>query len=338
MATLITSDAALQDFVNANNLFTASFYKETVKNNEPNFLMSPYSAETVLTFVQSGCKGETAQEIRNSLHLPADNDKVESAVKESLAVLKGNDKYTLHTANKMYVKEGFQINEGFKNTATDVYQANIENIDFVLNEQAADTMNSWVESQTNNKIKNLISPDILDNNTATVLINALYFKGNWTNRFVNYTTKEEDFYKTNKDVVKVDTMHHYREWFNYCENSVLNAKFLELPFEGEDISMIIVLPNEKEGLASLENQIEKVFAPQNFTREFLNVALPKFKVESTLELKNTLKNLLYQNRLLCHSSNLNLRSSKQIIRLYSTSEPKVSLFLQEEFQHLATEA
>ncbi|RZB39112.1 Serpin domain containing protein, partial [Asbolus verrucosus] len=90
---------------------------------------------------------------------------------------------------------------------------------------------------------------------------------------------------------KVDTMHHYREWFNYCENSVLNAKFLELPFEGEDISMIIALPNEKEGLASLENQIEKVFAPQNFTNEFLNVALPKFKVESTLELKSTLKNL-----------------------------------------------
>ncbi|RZB58816.1 Serpin domain containing protein, partial [Asbolus verrucosus] len=144
---------------------------------------------------------------------------------------------------------------------------------------------------TSNKIKNLISPDILDNNTRTVLINALYFKGNWTNRFANYTTKQEDFYKTSKDVVKVDTMHHYREWFNYCENSVLKAKFLELPFEGEDISMIIALPNEKEGLASLEEQIEKVFAPQNFTSEFLNVALPKFKVESTLELKNALKNL-----------------------------------------------
>ncbi|RZC36773.1 Serpin domain containing protein, partial [Asbolus verrucosus] len=67
-----------------------------------------------------------------------------------------------------------------------------------------------------------------------------------------------DFYKTNNDVVKVDTMHHYEEEFNYCENPNLNARFLEIPFEGGDVSMTIALPNGKEGITALENRIEKL--------------------------------------------------------------------------------
>ncbi|RZC41277.1 Serpin domain containing protein, partial [Asbolus verrucosus] len=100
-----------------------------------------------------------------------------------------------------------------------------------------------------------------------------------------------DFYKSNNDVVKVDTMHHYEEEFNYCENLNLNAKFLELPFEGGDVSMTIALPNEKEGITALENRIEIVLERQNFTNEYVNVALPKFKIESALELKKELKKL-----------------------------------------------
>ncbi|RZC41004.1 Serpin domain containing protein, partial [Asbolus verrucosus] len=76
------------------------YIKEVLKKNELNILMSPYPTDSILSFAQSGRKGETAQEIQNSLHLPDDNDKIESAVKESLSVLKRNDKYTLHTTTK----------------------------------------------------------------------------------------------------------------------------------------------------------------------------------------------------------------------------------------------
>ncbi|RZC36281.1 Serpin domain containing protein, partial [Asbolus verrucosus] len=207
---------------------------EVVHKNEPNFLISPYSAETVLAFAQSGCKDETAQEIRNSLRLPNDNDNVEAGVKESLSVLQGNNLYTLHTANKMYVKEDFPIKQSFKQAATEIYHSDVENIDFTQSQKAAKTMNSWVEKQTNNKIKNLISPNILSKRTKTILINAIYFQGNWSNKFYDVGTQKKSFYKTNKEVLQVDTMHHYRQWFNYYESADLDAKFLEMPFAAFD--------------------------------------------------------------------------------------------------------
>ncbi|RZC38529.1 Serpin domain containing protein [Asbolus verrucosus] len=221
---LADNEAALQQFINGNNLFTASLYK-----------------------------------LRQSSHL-----------------------LSLDVKTKLLKK--FQA-------ATEIYHADVENIDFTQSQEAAKAMNGWVETQTNNKIKNLISPNILDKYTRTILINALYFQGNWSNKFYNIRTQTKNFYKTKKDVLQVDTMHHYRQWFNYYESTDLNAKFLEMPFVGGDVSMVFVLPNEKEGLVSLENQIEKIFAPQNLQRELLNIALPKFRIESTIQLVNILKNL-----------------------------------------------
>ncbi|RZC42102.1 Serpin domain containing protein, partial [Asbolus verrucosus] len=256
-----------------------------------NFLTSPYSVETVLALLHSGCKGETAQEIRSSLHLPDDKSKMESGIKESLSVLKGNDEYKFHTANKIYIKDGVGIKEEFKKAATQIYKADVENVNFAESSKAAKTMNDWVEKQTNNKIKDLISSKALNEDTRAILINAIYFKGQWTEEFDKGSTKKNDFYKTKNDVIKVDTMHQYKTRFGYYENSELKAKFLEMPFEGGDISMVIVLPDEREGLASLEKQTEKVFAPQNLSRELVDVALPKFRVESTLELTRILKDL-----------------------------------------------
>ncbi|RZC42040.1 Serpin domain containing protein, partial [Asbolus verrucosus] len=200
---------------------------QVVKDN-PNFLISPYAVEMVLAFVRSGCKGEAAREIRHCFHL-GDNDTIKSFAEEWLSVLEENDKYTLHMANKLYVKTNFQINEGFKRAATEKFKSDVENIDFVPKTKAADTMNGWVERQTNKKIKNLISSDIFDETTRAMIINALYFKGNWS--------------------------------------------------------------TQRKGLRSLEDQIEDVIKHRYFREAYVDVDLPKFKIENTLNLKGTLRNL-----------------------------------------------
>jgi serpin B len=288
----LAENAEVQEFTKANNLFTPAVYKQISQTEKGNFLVSPLSAETVLALLQSGCKNETAQELRTALHLPDDKETVESAIKSLLPKLKGSDLYTLHTANKIYVKEDFAIKDGFKKAAAQIYYADTDTIDFTQSVQAAKTMNSWVEKHTNDKIHNLIDSNLLDQYTRAVLINALYFKANWSSPFLLAESGNITFYKTATDIVQVNALRHSEVYFNYYDCPHLKAEFLELPFKGNEASMMIVLPKERDGLAALENQIENVFAPMHTLKtEYLNVFLPKFRIESSLNFKNILKNL-----------------------------------------------
>jgi serpin B len=288
----LAANTVVQEFTKANNLFTPAVYKQISQTEKGNFLVSPLSAETVLALLQSGCKDETAQELRTALHLPDDKETVESAIKSLLPKLKGSDLYTLHTANKIYVKEDFAIKDGFKKAAAQIYYADTDTIDFTHSVQAAKTMNSWVEKHTNDKIHNLIDSNLLDQYTRAVLINALYFKANWSSPFLLAESGNITFYKTATDIVQVNALRHSEVYFNYYDCPHLKAEFLELPFKGNEASMMIVLPKERDGLAALENQIENVFAPMHTLKtEYLNVFLPKFRIESSLNFKNILKNL-----------------------------------------------
>jgi serpin B len=288
----LAENGAVQEFTKANNLFTPAVYKQISLTKKGNFLVSSLSAETVLALLQSGCKDETAQELRTALHLPDDKETVESAIKSLLPKLKGSDLYTLHTANKIYVKEDFAIKDGFKKAAAQIYYADTDTIDFTHSVQAAKTMNSWVEKHTNDKIHNLIDSNLLDQYTRAVLINALYFKANWSSPFLLAESGNITFYKTATDIVQVNALRHSEVYFNYYDCPHLKAEFLELPFKGNEASMMIVLPKERDGLAALENQIENVFAPMHTLKtEYLNVFLPKFRIESSLNFKNILKNL-----------------------------------------------
>jgi serpin B len=288
----LAANTVVQEFTKANNLFTPAVYKQISQTEKGNFLVSPLSAETVLALLQSGCKDETAQELRTALHLPDDKETVESAIKSLLPKLKGSDLYTLHTANKIYVKEDFSIKDGFKKAAAQIYYADTDTIDFTQSVQAAKTMNSWVEKHTNDKIHNLIDSNLLDQYTRAVLINALYFKANWSSPFLLAESGNITFYKTATDIVQVNALRHSEVYFNYYDCPHLKAEFLELPFKGNEASMMIVLPKERDGLAALENQIENVFAPMHTLKtEYLNVFLPKFRIESSLNFKNILKNL-----------------------------------------------
>lgn len=240
-----------------------------------------------MALVHSGAKDDTAKEIRTTLKLP---NKVEETFQNLLPTLKNEKLYNLLSANKIYVKEGFEIRKEFKKSAVDVFQADIENIDFNKKVEAAKSINSWVEEQTHDKIRDLLNSDDLSPLTRLIIINTLYFQGNWTNDFSKYATSKKEFYKMDKKSVLVDTMHN-TEIYNYHECNDLNAKFLELPFEGNDAVMVIVLPNEQNGITNLQNEILRVFADRNYTRELISLSLPKFKIESSFNVEDVLKEL-----------------------------------------------
>ncbi|XP_974288.1 alaserpin [Tribolium castaneum] len=275
-----------KDFQKSNDLFAASLYKEIVKDPKyagKNVLISPLSAETVLALAQSGCGDETSQEIRTVLHLPNDQNQIENLYKTVLPTL------GVQSANKIYVKEKFTIRSEFTKIAKEVFGSDCENVNF-SKEEAAGIMNQWVEQQTGKKIRDLISPGVLNNRTRLVLVNALHFKGEFSVPFPPGFTYKENFYAGNSQI-QVETMHNPSgAKYLYFECHHLNAKFLELPFQNE-ASITFILPNEKNGLAALEAQIGRVLVPHNVTRDLVEVSLPKFTIESGFELKNVLQNL-----------------------------------------------
>ncbi|KAF5300346.1 hypothetical protein FQR65_LT09176 [Abscondita terminalis] len=260
------------------------------KTNAGNFLVCPLSVEVILSLVHAGAKGETAKQLTTGLHLPESQEQVQNMIKELTPKLKGNDKYTLASANKVYVKDGFQISDDFKSVAVKVFDSEIQNIDFVKSDEASKEMNKWVEAQTHDKIKDLISKDDLNEDTVAVLINAMYFKGAWVKQFSEYGTRKRPFQVSKDKKVDVDMM-EITDYFNYYEDETLKAKFLELPYEGNDLSMTFVLPNEVDGLGELENNIAAALATPKYTKERVHVQLPKYKIESTIQFKPILEDL-----------------------------------------------
>ncbi|KAJ3644591.1 hypothetical protein Zmor_022312 [Zophobas morio] len=281
--------ASLEDFSSGNHLFTADLYNELLEE-DGNFVASPLSLETVLALTQSGGKDATSAEIRSTLHLPDSEEETESTMKSVLPLLQ-SENYTLKAANKIYIQENYSIKEEFKKIAADVYQADIQNVNFVENEEAAAAINQWVEAQTQNKIHDLVAADDLDANSRLFLVNALYFQATWLHSFQVAYTAKKDFYSSGDKTVSTDTMLQYSVERKFYQNEELDAKFLEVPFVDEDASMTFVLPNKIDGLAVLEKQRDKVLADQPYSVKLVDVALPKFRIETSIDFNEVLQKM-----------------------------------------------
>lgn len=258
-----------------------------------NLFFSPYSISTALAMTYGGARGETQKQMADVLHFTPSRQNLYSAFGVIQKQLVQKDKscgYQLLLANALWGQKGEPFLKEFLDLTKCYYGAGLNQLDFVNEtEQSRRTINSWVEEKTNNKIKDLIPPGGVDKQTALVLTNAIYFKGEWKTKFSWWKTRKADFAVSAKDKVKVPMM-HLKEDFKYYEDEKLQA--LELPYKGDEISMLVLLPSDTEGIRELGNTL---------TAESLNVLLskmwmtkvdvyfPKFKlVWGAFSLKNAL--------------------------------------------------
>jgi serpin B len=185
----------------------------------------------------------------------------------------------------------YSVKKSFNEVATKSFASEAQSLDFAQNEQSAATINKWVEDNTNNKIKDLISKDSLDASTTMVLVNAIYFKGFWTYQFDPKHTFKAPFYLNEQDTVEVDFM-KVKKHFKYGALPELDATAIELPYKDSDISMLIILPNSKTGLSALEGKLNTFDLGEVCSKLYsqeVNVELPKFKIEFDIELNEPLK-------------------------------------------------
>ncbi|CAH1260664.1 unnamed protein product [Diabrotica balteata] len=282
----------LKSIAQGNDRFTEYTYKKLVRilGNE-NIIFSGLSAEVILSLLANGAKGTTRKQLLKGLSLPQKIKSINEAYSKLTTGLEVNeDKYNLNLANKIYLAQNFSIKQQFNDIAVNSYAAEVENIDFSKPAKAANLMNSWVEEKTNNRITNLIDKNNLGPDTIIVLINALYFSGEWKNPFSPMNTADRTFYNSPSESKKITSM-YTEEIVKYAYNEKLKAKFLELGFKNGNISMTFVLPDKIDGLSAVEKNLKLYLAPQTMESARVAITLPKFTIETEIEFKHILQSL-----------------------------------------------
>ena len=271
--------------VNANNQLAFELYSQfNEESKDSNIFFSPYSISIALTMTYEGAKGQTAKEMQSVLHIPEDaNVRRPNFARIFNEINKKEKKYKLSTANALWAQKDYSFLKEYTNNVEKYYGGKLTNLDFTReSEKSRQIINKWVEDQTNNKIKDLIPQGVLNAYTRLVLTNAIYFKGTWVKQFDEKDTKEEDFRIDSSNTVKVPMMRLIGDGvkFNYAETDEI--QILEMPYHGEDLSMLIILP-KGNNFANIEKSItlEKLSEWKNMLNEQrVDIFIPRFKFKT----------------------------------------------------------
>jgi serpin B len=276
------------------NDFAFDLYAHLAKE-EGNLFLSPASISTALAMTYAGARGQTADEMARTLHFTLDQQRLHPAFATVLRDWKAEGKkraYQLTVANALWGQKGFAFVPEFLNTTRVHYGAGLIDVDFVSNaELARKTINEWVEKQTQDKIKQILQPGVLNTNTRLVLTNAIYFKGDWASQFKKDATRKEPFHVTARQTVDVPLMHQ-TESFPYLEADTF--QMLELPYAGGDLSMAVLLPRQVDGLAALEKTLSEPRVKEwsaKLRKQKVAVTLPRFQLTRAFDLMQALTQL-----------------------------------------------
>lgn len=271
-----------------NQRFTQNLY-EVLSKEEGNVFFSPISVHTILSLLSQGSKTQTLSAFNHVLNVT--HDVAKEGYQDIMSTLNNVPDVKLHIANKVYIKVTYKLNEAFKSIATQNYFSEVEAVNFADSEKAVKTINTWVEDKTNNKIKDLLQKDDVDADTRMVLVNAIYFKGDWLHKFDEKNTKKEKFYTSETDSVEVDMMYQSHD-FKYAEIEDLDCQVLELPYSNTNVSMVILLPKQRTGIKQLEEKLKDydlTTVRDKLYKTEVKVWLPRFKVETKMNLNEPLK-------------------------------------------------
>ncbi|XP_064336479.1 serpin B4-like isoform X2 [Camelus dromedarius] len=288
--------------------FAVDLYEQIRQRSRgKNIFYSPLSIMSAFGMLYLGSRGNTAAQLQKALHFkevtenptagatadPAENPENHHFQKLLTELNKPTDAYELNVANRLYGRKEFPFLQEYMDNVKKLYLASVESADFAnAPEESRKMINSWVERQTNGKIKDLFLNDSIDSSTILVLVNAIYFKGQWHRKFKEENTVEEKFWLS-KDRSKSVQMMKETNDFNFTSLEDMQVKILEIPYKGEELSMMLLLPNEVDGLQKLEDKLtaEKLLewtSSQNMWKSQVDLHLPRFKVEETYDLKDML--------------------------------------------------
>jgi serpin B len=274
--------------------FALEMYKKLAAEDNKNMFFSPFSLSIAMGMTYSGANAETEKQIADVFGFSANTKgfhKSLGKVQNDL-VNQGSKGVEIAIANQLWVDKQFKFRCSYLRQVKRAYGAPIERMPFrVEPEKCRLEINKWVEGKTNNRIVNLLPKGSITDLTALVLTNAIYFKGQWDNKFLEESTRDGEFTTLDGERVRARMM-SIRDKFKVYEGDDL--KMIELPYAGKQFSMLVVLPNESISITKFEQSVSLENIDNYIdllSKSEVYLKLPKFKFESEYELKPVLSNL-----------------------------------------------
>jgi serpin B len=280
--------------VAGNNQFAIDLYRQLSAQTEDDIFFSPLSVSTAMAMAYGGARGQTADEMAGVLHFTLPQDRFHAAAGGLLADLTGHTRpeYQLDVANRLWGQEGFPFRSAFIDVTQEHYGAGLEELDFMNQpEPSRVTINAWVEDQTQGRIRDLLPQGAITADTRLVLTNTIYFLGDWTKPFSSDDTISGIFHSSASQAVEIP-MIRQRETFAYAETP--DFQLLEMDYKGDDLSMLILLPQTADGLDEIAagltmDEIEDAIDQLAMTE--VMVTFPKYGTTSEFSLKDALRDL-----------------------------------------------
>ncbi|XP_015709971.1 leukocyte elastase inhibitor-like [Coturnix japonica] len=288
----------MESLSNANGRFALDLFRRLNETTPAgNVFFSPLSISTALAMVLLGSRGNTAAQFLKTLHFDEVEDLHSRFQSLTTDINRRDSSCLLRIANRLFGEKSYSFLQDFLTNTQKLYGADLAAVDFLqAYDETRKEINQWVEEKTEGKIPDLLSEGSVNSMTKLVLVNAIYFKGNWAEKFEEANTADMPF-RLNKNERKTVKMMYQKKKFRFGYISDMKTRVLELPYDGREFSMIILLPDDIEddstGLQKLEKQLtlEKLqewTCPEHLYSTDVHVHLPKFKLEESYDLRSDL--------------------------------------------------
>jgi len=285
--------------VRGNNAFAFDLY-QIVREEKGNAFYSPYSIALTLAMAYAGARGETERQMAETLHYSLPQERLHPAYNAlSLRLAsRGTEseedperRFRLVVANSVWGQSGYSFREEYLDVLASNYGLGLRLLDFSeAPEEARQAINTWVSDRTNGLIDNLIPQGIINTLTRLVLTNAIYFRASWRYPFDDGDTTDRAFRLLGGDEITTLTMEQTQQ-FDYASGEGYQA--VELPYVGEEVSMLIIAP-ELEEFETFEDELDVDRVDeitQDLERTNVTLRLPLFEFSSDFQLSNTLRNM-----------------------------------------------
>jgi len=278
------------DNYGADNEFAIKLYSELSSVDSSNICFSPVSIFSALSMVYEGADGRSAEQMEIVLDIPNSREERVGVFSELFSLISSDrESMQVQIANSLWVQEKYPVKSTYISLLKEIYLSEIMETNFISQpEQSIANINGWVEKKTKGKIVDLFQDGSIDDMTRLVLVNAVYFLGDWESPFERSRTSEQEFKTGTGEIERVPFMRK-TDTLNYYSDDKIQV--VELSYSGGDYSLLVLLPEKEDGLEELEESLfPEVISriEEGMTRERVELHFPKYEMKKRIQLSSVL--------------------------------------------------
>lgn len=294
--------ADLETQVEGNTDFALKLYRASTEDADENLIASPYSVSLALAMTHAGARGQTEADMASVMEYRLAQDELHPVFNHLDLLLESRGKgaqgqddepFRLRIANSVWGDQNVEFKQPFLDTLALNYGAGLRIVDFLNNADPSRVrINDWVEQKTEGRIQDVLPQGSITRDTVLVLVNAIYFNAAWASTFEESATQPGDFTLTDDSTVTADMMN---QMSTFEHASLEDLEAIELMYDGDEVSMLILVPDDLETLESTLDAQTLANIDADLGSKMVDLSMPKFEIESEVKVGRILKELGMQS-------------------------------------------